>query len=53
MADYRRSPTDPAGLRTHPAVVVIDTEEVEPNIESFVATSFDDYLGQLVPSADQ
>ncbi|WP_280835717.1 SMI1/KNR4 family protein [Mycolicibacterium frederiksbergense] len=51
--DYRRSPTDPAGLRTHPAVVVIDTEEIEPNIESFVATSFDDYLGQLVPSADR
>lgn len=50
---YRQSSTDAAGLRTDPAVVVIDTEEREPNIESFVAVSFDEYLGQLVPSDDQ
>lgn len=51
--DYRRSSTDPTGLRTHPAVVVIDTEAREPNVESFVAASFDEYLAQLVPSDDQ
>jgi len=41
-----------SGFRVHPAVVVIDTEELEPNIESFVAVSFDDYLAQLVPADD-
>ena len=50
--DYRRSSTDSAGLRTEPGVVVIDTEELDPNIESFVAASFDDYLAQLVPCTD-
>lgn len=51
--DYRRSPADATGLRTHPAVVVVDSEEIEPNVESFVAASFDDYLAQLVPSDDR
>lgn len=51
--DYRQSPTDATGLRTDPAVVVIDTEELDPNIESFVAESFCAYLGQLVPSDEQ
>ncbi|MEV0669504.1 SMI1/KNR4 family protein [Mycobacterium sp. NPDC050441] len=51
--DYRSSPTDSSGLRLHPAVVVVDTEELEPNIESFVAESFDDYLAQLVPPDDE
>lgn len=51
--DYRQSPTDPTGLRIHPAVVVVDTEASEPNVESFVAASFDEYLAQLVPSDDQ
>ena len=37
-------------MRTGPAVVVIDTEEREPDIESFVAETFDDYLAQLVPA---
>lgn len=30
-------------------MVVIDTEELDPNIESFVADSFEAYLAQLVP----
>ncbi|SHR63906.1 SMI1 / KNR4 family [Mycobacteroides abscessus subsp. massiliense] len=51
--DYRRSPTDAAGLRTDPAVVVIDTEKLDPDIESLVADSFDTYLAQLVPSDDE
>ncbi|MED5810755.1 SMI1/KNR4 family protein [Mycolicibacterium sp. 050232] len=52
--DYRRSPTDPAGLRTNPAVVVIDTEVYDDaDVESFVAASFDEYLAQLVPAADR
>jgi hypothetical protein len=50
--DYRRSATDSSGLRVHPAVVVIDTEESEPDIESYVAASFDDYLAQLAPPGD-
>lgn len=50
--DYRRSETAPDGLRTHPAVVVIDTEEREPDIESSIAASFDDYLALLVSSDD-
>ncbi|KPG26232.1 SMI1/KNR4 family protein [Mycobacteroides immunogenum] len=48
--DYRQSSTDATGLRADPAVVVIDTEEREPNIESFVADSFENYLAQLVPA---
>lgn len=51
--DYRQSPTDSTGLRTDPAVVVIDTEKPDPDIESFVADSFETYLGQLVPSDEQ
>lgn len=47
--DYRRSPADSSGLRVHPAIVVVDTEKFEPNIESIVAESFDGYLAQLVP----
>lgn len=47
--DYRRSPTGPDGLRADPTVAVIDTEAREPDIESFVAGSFDAYLAQLVP----
>ncbi len=47
--DYRQSLTDSIGLRTDPAVVVIDTEELDPTIESFVADSFEAYLAQLVP----
>ncbi|SIM26205.1 SMI1 / KNR4 family [Mycobacteroides abscessus subsp. abscessus] len=47
--DYRQSSSDATGLRTDPAVVVIDTEELDPNIESFVAESFGAYLAQLVP----
>lgn len=48
--DYRQSSTDATGLRIDPAVVVIDTEECGPNIESFVASSFENYLAQLVPT---
>ncbi|WP_170092296.1 SMI1/KNR4 family protein [Mycobacteroides abscessus] len=51
--DYRRSPTDSAGLRIDAAVVVIDTEARDPDVESFVAASFDEYLAQLVPSDDE
>lgn len=47
--DYRRSPTDPSGLRIDPAIVVIDSE-CDP--QTFVAESFDDYLSQLVPVDD-
>lgn len=47
--DYRRSPTDPSGLRTDPAIIVIDSE-LDP--ETFVGESFDEYLGQLVPAED-
>lgn len=32
---------------------MIDTEELEPNIESLVADSFEAYLAQLTPSDDQ
>lgn len=51
--DYRRSPADSAGLRTDPAVVVIDTEARDPDVESFVAASFDEYLAQLVLADDR
>ncbi|NOR99681.1 SMI1/KNR4 family protein [Mycobacteroides abscessus] len=51
--DYRQSPTDATGLRTDPGVVVIDTEKPDPDIESFVADSFDAYLTQLVPEDDE
>ncbi|ERG69327.1 SMI1/KNR4 family protein [Segniliparus rugosus] len=51
--DYRRSPTDPTGLRTCPATVVVDSEcGPHESCESFVAASFDDYLDQLVPADD-
>ncbi|WP_164480934.1 SMI1/KNR4 family protein [Mycolicibacterium nivoides] len=50
--DYRRSPTDSASLRIDAAVVVIDTEARDPDVESFVAASFDEYLAQLVPTGD-